>query len=429
MRNILLIALATAASIATWTVTVLVVGSEGWLKQPIAAGSEPRAFVQAAAEAVAHEHHGNFSMVLLEDWRVSGSFHSSAGKPVGQDSVFQVASLGKWVAAVGVMTLVEDGLVDLDTPVSRYLTRWQLPESAFDNDGVTVRRLLSHTAGLDDGLGYSGFDDPGEVQALEDSLTRARDASSGKSGVVRVGHEPGSQWAYSGGGYTLLQLLIEEVSGEPFDAYMERRVFRPLAMNRTTFDHTKASRMGLAKNFRSDGGTEPFKHYSALAATSLFTTTADLAKFIRAHDPQSSRRVLSPGTLRTMREPHASRLGASIWGLGAMLFAPLEDGEYIVGHDGSNEPAINSAARLDPTTGNGIVIIETGSEFLATTLASEWVFWKTGKVDNLAFAMIIDRMLLWSAGGAVVILLVGLWTGSKSRRRKPGQGSGCLPHI
>ena len=118
------------------------------------------------------------------------------------------------MTAWGVMVLVENGEIDLDRPVSEYLTRWQLPDSDFDHSGVTVRRLLSHIAGLSDGLGYDGFDRPEDVQSTEDSLTRARDASPGNAGVVILGSEPGSEWNYSGGGYTILQLLIEEVSGQ-----------------------------------------------------------------------------------------------------------------------------------------------------------------------------------------------------------------------
>ena len=98
--------------------------------------------------------------------------------------------------------------------------------------------------------------------------TYARDASPGKSGTVRLGSEPGSQWQYSGGGFTLLQLVIEEVSGEPFAQYMDRAVFDPLGMERTTFDHERALELGLAQNFRPDRTVEPFRWYTALAATS-----------------------------------------------------------------------------------------------------------------------------------------------------------------
>ena len=93
--------------------------------------------------------------------------------------------MSKWVTAWGVLTLVEAGKLDLDKPVSTYLTRWKLPPGAFPNDGVTVRRLLSHMAGLTDGLGYAGFKPGVPLQRLEDSLTRAADASPGADGAVR----------------------------------------------------------------------------------------------------------------------------------------------------------------------------------------------------------------------------------------------------
>ena len=138
------------------------------------------------------------------------------------------------------MSLVEDGRLELDAPVSAYLSRWQIPASEFDPSGVTARRLLSHTSGLSDSLGYDGFDTEQDRQSLEASLTRAADASPGKDGRTILGSEPGSGFAYSGGGYTLLQLMIEEMSGTAFPAFMHDRVFAPLGMERTTFDHAEA---------------------------------------------------------------------------------------------------------------------------------------------------------------------------------------------
>jgi len=128
---------------------------------------------------------------VIEGGEVAERYFMSAGETVDGASVYQVASLGKWITAWGVMVLVEEGAIDLDTPVSEYLTRWQLPDSAFDPSGVTVRRLLSHTAGLTDGLGYDGFERADEVQSLEASLTRARDASPDSAIVDR-----GSLWRF-----------------------------------------------------------------------------------------------------------------------------------------------------------------------------------------------------------------------------------------
>lgn len=425
MFKVFLISIATLAAIAAWIALLFFGFSEGWGKSPIASSDSTSDFVAATEKVVEAEHTGNFNLVLLEGGQVSKRYNFSTGAPVDGASVYQVASLGKWITAWGVMALVEDGALDLDRPVSDYLTRWQLPSSEFDNSGVTVRRLLSHTAGLDDGLGYDGFDSAADVQTLEESLTRALDASPGNSGVVKLGAEPGSEWNYSGGGFTLLQLLIEEVSGQLFADFMSERVFEPLGMQRTTFRHEQASRLGLVENFDINGQTESFRFYTALAATSLFTSADDLAVFIMAQTSAGDQSVLSSDALNLMRTPHASQLGAEIWGLGPMLFAPNNQGGFIIGHDGNNGPAINTVARFDPDTGDGIVILSTGGDALATKLAGEWIFWKTGNIDSLMFLMAFDAMLVWMGTGSGAILILGIFlilTNRKAKRNVKSSG-------
>lgn len=422
LKRLLVLVLTALAAALGWCVLVFVTVSEGWLRQPLVETAEPAVFFRAVREQLAAPHDGNISFILLEAGEVVRDFHHSSGRPVDGDSLYQVASLSKWLSAWGVMVLVQDGAVDLDAPVSHYLSRWELPPSAFDRDGVTVRRLLSHTAGLDDGLGYAGFDSPGAVQSLEDSLSMAADASPGAAGTVRVAREPGSGWDYSGGGYTLLQLLVEEVSGLAFSDFMAARVFAPLGMTRTTFDHGEALSLGVAENYRADGSIEPLRYYTAQAAASAFTSTRDLTLFLQAQAPGergAAEAVLSRETQRLMRRPHAAQLGADIWGLGVMLYAPNNAGDFIIGHDGSNEPAINTAARLDPATGDGIVVLETGDPMLATRIAGEWVFWKTGRVDSLSFAAAFDGMLKAMAAGLLVIVLATLvlaWRGRRGAR-------------
>ncbi|MEP5937241.1 MAG: serine hydrolase domain-containing protein [Erythrobacter sp.] len=419
------LSVSTILAIVVWGSLVIAGLDQGWGTSAIAEEGDLSGFELAAKEIAEQDNQGNVSSILIESGAPVAEFHLSKGEEVNAQSVFQVASLGKWVTAWGVMALVEDDQLDLDAPVSNYLTRWQLPASEFNASGVTVRRLLSHTAGLTDGLGYDGFATAQERQTLEASLTRAADASPGKDGRTLLRTEPGSGFAYSGGGYTMLQLLIEEVSGEPFTAYMQTRVFAPLGMERTSFDHDKAAALGLAENFGPGGTTQPFGWYTALAATSLFTTSEDLAKLVAAQAPDAANPVLSQDTLALIRTPHASEMGADIWGLGTMLYAPNNSGDFIIGHDGSNEPAINTAARLDPATGDGIVILSTGNSMLATQLAGEWVFWKTGKVDTLTFASRLPTALIVFAGGSLLILVgagFAIWRRARaaSNRKKAG---------
>ncbi len=393
---------------------------EGWGRTPLAPSGDTGRFLAAATETLKAESKGNAALILVENGQPAGEVFVSKGAPVNRDTQFQVASLSKWATAWGVMTLVEQGRIDLDAPVSKYLTRWTLPAGDFDNDQVTVRRLLSHTAGLTDGLGYGGFEPGKPVQTLEQSLTRAADASPGRDGVTKVGKAPG-QWNYSGGGYTLLQLLIEEVSGQPFNSYMTQAVFQPLGMTRSTYV-LDAEPSNLAEFHDVDGSRAIHYRFTALAAASLYTSAADMARLIAAHTPgpngePAGRGVLSPETLAAMRKPHARQFGADIWGLGVILYAPVK-GDFVIGHDGSNTPAINTTARVNPATGDGIVILESGNTQLASVLGGEWVFWKTGYVDTITVLLEARETLMRIAVVAGVAFLAAFLLVWRVTRRR-----------
>jgi hypothetical protein len=100
-----------------------------------------------------------------------------------------------------------------------------------------------------------------------------------------------------------------------------------------------------------------------------------------------------------------------------MLLTPNNHGGYVIGHDGNNEPAINTAARVDPDTGDGIIILETGNKLMATTLASEWVFWHAGRIDFVTFILETDALVRLIGIGWAVILAAGLFFGLRSRWR------------
>jgi CubicO group peptidase (beta-lactamase class C family) len=409
---------------ALWAGLVIAATLQGWFRPSLVTPGDDAAFAAAAIAMLEEENAGNVAYRLLRDGSVVGEHYLSIGDAVDQDTLFQVASLSKWLTAWGVMTLVEAGRLDLDAPVDDYLERWSLPESGFDNGKVTARRLLSHTAGLVDGLGYAGFPPGAEVQDLVQSLTQAADASPGALGSTRVGIEPGTAWEYSGGGFTLLQLLIEEISGRSFEDYMHSAVFQPLGMSRTTFTPDLEATDNIATFYDVDGSVATHFRFTALAAASLYTSAADLTRFLQAHIPGESgesigRGVLSAESLELMRSPHGSQFGADIWGLGTMLFAEDASGHYVIGHDGSNEPAINTTARINPATGDGIIVLETGSRLLATRLAGEWVFWLTGVLDLLMITMATGRMINVIVVGWLVMLVLALGVWLLRRRREP----------
>jgi CubicO group peptidase (beta-lactamase class C family) len=395
------------ALVLLWTGTVGWAVLSGVGRSALAPRDDPAAFLQAAVARAEAYNRGNLALVLLEDGEVLGSHYASAaGDPVDGTTVFPTASLSKWLTAWGVMQLVQDGAIDLDAPVGRYLTRWQLPDGEHDESEVTVRRLLSHTAGLTDGLGFADYGPDETVPPLVGSLRNPR-ASSGEPVSIEVGAPPGEGWRYSGGGYLILELLIEEVSGEPFPAFMRRRVFEPLGLVRATYgylgDQPTATRL-----YDREGEPAPAYRYAARGATGLAASADDLVRFAQAQVGDA------PGveTAAAMREPVGSSMGAPIWGLGTMLYAPTEDGDFVFGHDGANEPAINSAVRIHPETGDAIVVLVTGGPGLASDLGFEWVFWQTGVPDFLQAPRLIEAALpLWFTGVLALVLLVlgGAW--------------------
>jgi CubicO group peptidase (beta-lactamase class C family) len=283
--------------------------------------------------------------------QVYGLADKETGSPVTPETVFQAASISKAVSAWGVMKLVEEGILDLDAPVERYLTRWHLPPSEFNHDEVTIRRLLSHTAGTSVS-GFLGRDPDQDLPTLEEVLS-GQDVIFGETRVVQ---EPGSGYSYSGGGYTLLQLVIEEVSGESFSDYMQREVLDPLGMTSSSFVWTPELEANGATGYNWAGRPLPNFRFTAKAAASLITTAPDLARFAAAVMPgpdgaPAGRGVLEPETVDLMLSPAPATEGA--YGLGYAIFAGHKP---IVGHGGDNR-GFKAIFFSVPVQGVGIVIL------------------------------------------------------------------------
>jgi CubicO group peptidase (beta-lactamase class C family) len=386
-----------------WTVIVAAGARDGWWRAIPAAKGDTAKFLQWAESRYAAKSKGDIAMVLLDHGRVAMSYFASHGRPVDANTLFQVASMSKWVTAWGVMVLTQQHRVDLDAPVSRYLTRWHLPPSEFDNNRVTVRRLLSHSAGLTDGLGFLGYPPGRKLPTIEQELTHAEDAQPGASGVVRVGAQPGQTWRYSGGGYLILQLLIEEVSHTSFNDFMRSAVLLPLGMTESTFVDPDPAH--LADIYDANGSKIVPAKFTALSAASLFTSAADMTRFVQAQLGGGG--VLTPETLKAMRTPQAYVYGIPVWGLGETLYVPNGAGSYVVGHDGNNYPAINTTARIDPATGNGIVVLETGNATVAREIGGEWTFWQTGKVSLDTIVLFDLRTILTLLAAGALVILIG----------------------
>jgi CubicO group peptidase (beta-lactamase class C family) len=200
---------------------------------------------------------------------------------------------------------------------------------------------------------------------------------------------------------------------------MNQAVFTPLGMTRADYVVREQDTDGnVAEYFAADGNTKAYPYYTSLAATGLHTTTSDMYRFVASQwdSDEASARILLPQTQQLMRQTHASMFGLAIWGADPMLFADNNAGGFIIGHGGQS-PSLNTTARLNPDTGNGIVIFETGNVSLASDIATQWTLWETGKpymyILRNALPVMFKRILI----GYVIILLLAFIAGWQLRRQ------------
>ena len=209
------------------------------------------------------------------------TFASNA--PALTTTLFQAASMSKAVAAAGFLRLFEDKQLDLDADVNTMLSSWHVPQPPdTSSERVTLRRLLSHTAGVNV-HGFIGYDRDATLPTLVQVLDGVAPANSE---AIRVTAVPGSKTDYSGGGTSIAQQVAVDVTGEPFPTFMQQTVLRPLDMTSSTFDQPLPEQLWLraADGYYRDGKAvhRGWHVYPTMAAAGLWTTPTDLAKFVIA---------------------------------------------------------------------------------------------------------------------------------------------------
>lgn len=209
------------------------------------------------------------------DWAKGyGVIEAGKKNPVTPETLFQAASISKPFSALGALCLVRDGKLSLDDEVNHALTEWKIPKSELG--AVTLRQLLSHRGGLTV-HGFPGYEVGAPLPTVVQILNGEPPANNP---AIVIEKTPGAQFQYSGGGYTVLQLLMMEVSGMPFPEFMRARVLDPLGMHHSTYaqplpgDFQKLTATAHEKNVPVSGKRHV---YPELAAAALWTTAADLA--------------------------------------------------------------------------------------------------------------------------------------------------------
>jgi CubicO group peptidase (beta-lactamase class C family) len=274
------------------------------------------------------------SLAIVRDGQIAAARaygHLAAGEQeIDPETLFQAASISKVLAALGALLLVERGMLSLDADVNDRLIGWKLPGNEFTHaEKVTVRRILSHTAGLT----VHGFPGYARGRPLPELTEILDGAGCANTAPVRVETVPGSVRKYSGGGYTILQKLMIDVTGQPFPSLMKELVLDPLKMDRSTFEQPLPARWESAAacghlpqsgRFRGNWNVMP-----EMAGAGLWTTPSDLARLviaIQAANAGATDGAISPQVARWMTTPVVKGQG-----MGPMI---LGSKNHLFGHEG-----------------------------------------------------------------------------------------------
>ena len=290
--------------------------------------AERLAFHKVPAVSVAFVENGKVAWA-----RAYGVADVAAGTRATTDTLFQAASISKPLAALAVLRLVQDGKLALDEDVNLKLRSWKVPDSDFTKEEkVTLRRLLTHSAGTT----VSGFPGYASTDAVPSTIQVLNGEKPANTAAVRVDVQPGTMMRYSGGGFTIMQLLVSDITGKSFPHVMREFVLDPVGMTASTYEQplpaSMKARATLAYMRSGDPVAGGPHTYPEMAAAGLWTTPSELAKVaieLEAAFEGRSSRVLSLATIKQMltHQRDGYGLGIAVSGEGAALR---------FGHNGAN---------------------------------------------------------------------------------------------
>jgi CubicO group peptidase (beta-lactamase class C family) len=333
------------------------------LEQTYYVAGAPRA-PQTLAERMGYYRVPGVSIAVIDDYRVTwvyaaGFADVASRAPVSTSTLFQAASMSKPVAAAGILRLFEEKGLSLDADVNALLRTWHVPPPPFKtSEHVTMRRLLSHNAGINV-HGFVGYDRDAPLPTLVQVLEGAPPANSP---AIRETAVPGSTTEYSGGGTTIAQQVAVDLTGQPFPDFMRETLLGPLRMTNSTFEQPLPQRLWprAADGYYGDGMPvhRGWHVYPTMAAAGLWTTPGDLAAFVIAIENALRGRGKPPIDATVASE--MTTKASDSFGLGP----ELQPGYFT--HNGANEGFRGVFVGLT-TGGRGVVVLTNSDNGLALT--------------------------------------------------------------
>jgi len=298
------------------------------------------------------------SIVVIHNYKIEwaksyGWADTAEKKLVTNQTLFQSASIGKSINGFAYMKLVKDKKVDLSADINTYLQSWKFPyDTVSHGKKINLAQILSHTAGLSV-HGFDGYKWNAPIPTLKQILDGGKPANNP---AVRSEFEPGLKFKYSGGGYEISELLLEDVTHASYQSFIEKNIFKPLKMNNSTYEINPIQR-DCATAYRYDGKTIDCKYHlypEKACGAALWTTATDLAKFVLAIQlslQDHSSKVLSKETAELMLTPY---LKSANYGFG--FFIRKKGNDFYFEHSGLNE-GFSSQYYGSMKNGNGVVVL------------------------------------------------------------------------
>lgn len=345
------------------------------------------------------------------DLRCYGTVRADGSRRVDGRSRFAVASVSKTFTALSVLTLAGQGRFGLDDRVEPNLRTWRFPRGQFDGSTVTIRQLLTHTGGV--GVpSYGGAVAPSPGETTQDVLDGR---TPGREPVTLIA-PPGSGFHYSGGGYMVLQQLVEDLSGLPFDRFAAERVFTPMGMTDTGFSWGTVRDGDTAGHDVAGDAMTLYRYGAAMAPGAMVTTGDDMLRFVSAF---STSRL---GALLGWPDELWERFtAADQGGYGMALTTGKANGHVLLGHAGTTM-GYDAGFTAMPSEGVGWFVLTNGNggPFLKAELDRLFMEWRTGAAEPRYRVMQWLRAAVAGVGALLTgwgALSVGVFAVSASRRR------------
>jgi len=266
-------------------------------------------------------------------------------------TMYSIASISKSITATGLMVLVEQGKIDLQSPVNKYISPSSLTVYEGKSDDITVKHLLHHSAGLPLHWTFFYEDEPHRKPSMGESIRRYG---------ISV-HPPGEVYQYSNFGYGILDHIISKVSGKSFASFMKNEVFLPLGMTRSSLNIGPGLEEYAATRYDEDNNPIPFYDFDHSGASAFYCSTHDLIRFGMFHLKNKlpgQKQILRDTTLDLMRkdkDPDAPIKDNEFYALGWSNTLD-ENGYHIVYHDGGM-PGVSTIIYLVPSENIAVVVL------------------------------------------------------------------------